>query len=56
MNIIVIESHEETGVEWGISFKGSNPESDHYFKMVDRETAFKLMDYLLSLAVITPVS
>jgi hypothetical protein len=56
MTIIVLESHEEMGVEWGLSFTGPNPESKDYFKMPDKETAFRLRDYLLSLTKNTPVS
>lgn len=46
MKTIVIESHEENGVEWGISSNGSNPESKDYFKMPDKETAFRLSNLL----------
>ncbi len=56
MSIIVIETHEDTGVEWGISFNGYNPEPPDYFKMVDQETAFRIMEYLNNLTVNSPVS
>lgn len=56
MTIVVIESYGETGVEWGLSFNGSNPQPEDYFKMLDKETAFRLKDYLSSLAISPPVS
>lgn len=56
MSILVIESHEDIGVEWGISFNGYNPEPHDYFKMVDKETAFRLKEYLSKLAINPPIS
>lgn len=50
MNIIIIESIEDEGTEWGVSFTDSNPEPQDYFKMPDEETAFKLKKYLESLS------
>ena len=47
-NIVIIESHEENGVEWGISFDGYNPNEADYFKLCDKETAFRLKEYLLT--------
>jgi hypothetical protein len=46
IGIIVIESPEKSGTEWGISFDGPNPNQEDYFKMPDKETAFRLKDYL----------
>ncbi len=46
MVTIVIESHDNEGCEWGLSFTESNPEPKDYFKMPDKETAFRLRDYL----------
>lgn len=46
MKVQVIETHEETGVEWGISFTDSNPEEKDYFVMPDEQTAFRLKEYL----------
>ena len=50
---VVIEEHTPDGVEWGLSFTDNNPEPEHYFKMPDKETAFRLKDYL---AVYAPVT
>ena len=52
-NLIVIESIESSGTEWGISFTNHNPEPQDYFKMPDKETAFRLKEYL---AIHSPVS
>ena len=46
IGIIVIETPEESNLEWGISFDGSYPNQEYYFKMPDKETAFRLKDYL----------
>ena len=46
INIIVIESVESEGTEWGISFTNPNPEAKDYFQMPNKETAFRLKDYL----------
>lgn len=46
MKIIVLETHTDNGVEWGISFNGYNPEPEDYLRMVDKESAFKLRDKL----------
>lgn len=46
LNVIVIESPEETETEWGISLDGHNPNPADYFKMIDKQTAFRLKDYL----------
>ncbi len=43
---IVIESHEENGVEWGVSFDGYNPPPEKYVCMVDKESAFKLVELI----------
>jgi hypothetical protein len=43
---VVIETHENSGVEWGLSFDGNNPSADMYFKMADKQTAFRLKDFL----------
>ena len=49
MIIQVIENIEENGTEWGISFTSPNPEAKDYFKMLDKETAFRLKKYLENL-------
>lgn len=46
MNIQVIESVEKDGTEWGISFTDNNPDPKDYFKMPDKETAFRLKEKL----------
>jgi len=46
INVIVIESIEPEGTEWGISFTNPNPEAKDYFKMPNMETAFRLKEYL----------
>lgn len=46
MNIQIIETVEKEGTEWGISFTDHNPEPKDYFKMPDKETAFRLKEYL----------
>lgn len=43
--VTVIETHGNN-IEWGISFTGYNPEAKDYFKMADKDTAFRLKDYL----------
>lgn len=52
INILVIESVESEGTEWGISFTNPNPEAKDYFEMPNKETAFRLKDYL---AVYAPI-
>jgi len=42
--ILVIEDIGADGTEWGISFGGSNPETEDYFEMIDKETAFRLKE------------
>lgn len=46
MKIIVIESHDADGTEWGISLTNHNPEPHDYFKMPDKETAFRIKQKL----------
>lgn len=46
MKTTVIETHLEEGVEWGLSFSGCHPSEDEYFIMDDKETAFRLSDYI----------
>lgn len=41
-SLVVIETEEE----WGLSFNGHNPEQENYFKMPDKETAFRLKEKL----------
>ena len=54
MQVFVIETYDENGnVEWGISFSDHNPEPEDYFKMPDKETAFRLRDRL---TIYAPVS
>jgi hypothetical protein len=44
--VLVIENIEKEGTEWGISFTDQNPKPEDYFEMPDKETAFRLADYL----------
>lgn len=41
-NLVVIENHEDYGVEWILSFSGSNPTLDESIKCVSKDEAFKL--------------
>jgi hypothetical protein len=47
MQAIVIETHNDATVEWGISLTDHNPTQDNYLPMPDRETAFKVADLLI---------
>ena len=40
--IIVIKTINKEGTEWGLSACSHNPGPDDYFRMVDKETAFRL--------------
>lgn len=42
MNVLVLESHEEDGVKWGVSFTDHNPELKDYVECATKEDAFKL--------------
>lgn len=53
VNLVVIESVDADGTEWGISFTDNNPKEEDYFKMPDKETAFRLKERL---AVCSPIS
>ena len=44
--ISVIEDVDVNGTKWGLSFTSNNPESKDYFRMTDKETAFRLEKYL----------
>lgn len=44
--VLVIESYDQGTEEWGISFTDHNPEAEDYFKMTDKQTAFRLKEYL----------
>lgn len=55
INVIVIESVESDGTEWGISFTNSNPDAKDYFEMPNKETAFRLRTYLAELTEYTPI-
>lgn len=44
----VIESHEATGVEWGVSLCGSNPTPDLYLPCRDAEEARCLLVRVMS--------
>jgi hypothetical protein len=39
--VVVIEQHNEDGVEWVVSFEGYNPTSDRCFLAASRDDAFK---------------
>ena len=54
VGIIVMESPEGSKTEWGISFGGYTPDEKEYFKMPDKETAFRLKDYLTERSIIHP--
>ena len=43
---VVIETHEENGVEWGVSLTSANPEPADYLAMPDSETAYRVADAL----------
>ena len=45
-SLVIIESIEENGTEWGLSFDGHNPAPENYFQMINEETAFRLKDKL----------
>jgi hypothetical protein len=46
MIVQVIENIDKNGTEWGISFTSNNPEPEDYFKMTDKETAFRLKNII----------
>jgi hypothetical protein len=46
MNVIIIETHNEDGVEWGISLTDHNPTSENYIGCKDYEYANKLKNLL----------
>jgi len=46
MAVLVIESVEKDGTEWGISFTNHNPDAKDYFEMPNKETAFRMKEYL----------
>lgn len=43
---VLIETHNENNVEWGIGFNSPNPTKENYFQMIDKETATRLMNLL----------
>jgi len=45
-SLVVIESIEKNEDEWGLSFGGYNPKPKDYFKMTNKETAFRLKEKL----------
>ena len=49
MNVIIIETHNEDGVEWGISLTDHNPTSENYIGCKDYESANKLKNLLAKL-------
>ncbi len=46
MNAIVIESHDNDGVKWGVSVGSHNPEPYEYIECGGRDEAFALRDKL----------
>jgi hypothetical protein len=48
-NLVVIESHEESGCVWIVSFSGTNPEEAGAVFVSSRSDAFKLVDLLKSM-------
>lgn len=53
MNVVIIETHNENGVEWGISLRDNNPTSENYIGCSDYGSANKLKNLL---AKLTPIS
>ena len=46
-SLVVIESYDkEKNVEWGLSFEGHNPSDVNYFKMLNKDEAFRLQNKL----------
>lgn len=43
---ILIEEHTESGVDWLVSFDGSNPTTDKCIKCADRTEAEKLISLI----------
>jgi hypothetical protein len=46
MNVVIIETHEKDGVEWGISLTDHNPTPENYIGCKDYESAKKLKELL----------
>jgi hypothetical protein len=46
MVVVVIEQHNEDGVEWVVSFDGSNPVKDLSFVAASSEDAFKAKELI----------
>lgn len=46
MKAILIETHNDNGVEWGVSFTSSNPEPEDYVACKTVEDAVKLIKIL----------
>ena len=44
--MVVIESHEENGVEWWLSFTSHNPELDECIQCPDKEFAFRMKELI----------
>lgn len=51
MTPVIIESHEDSGVVWGVSLDGPNPESQNFFRCANHDSAIRLRD-LLTIATI----
>ena len=49
MNVIIIETHNEDGVEWGISLTDHNPTPENYIGCKDYESANNLKNLLAKL-------
>lgn len=49
MNPLLIEIHNADGIEWGVSFRNSNPESEDYFACKTVEDAKKLIVILIKI-------
>ena len=46
-SLVIIESYDKRmNVEWGLSFDGHNPSDEDYFKMINKEEAFRLKEKL----------
>lgn len=53
---VLCETHGESGVEWGVSFQGSNPEEDKFVRCANRVEAEKLMQIIEKLGEPAPIA
>ncbi len=45
-DLIVIESHDENGTEYGLSFQGPNPPIEFFIQCFSLQEAFKLKELI----------